>query len=356
MEFHASKRDIYGIPIIKSSIPIGFFDDGKEKVFGTRNQKEERGRLRVKTENLRRLHYTIDFLEKWISSNLLAKKSRIRTAPDAEDMSRTVDDEIERLEAHQNDTSAKIKTLLDLQRSMAAYLIVLQTDYVPDVKLFCNPFSNPRWLLRVSRDDSYCQYDKNIGILSSGYMRSDPGLCFHDMITDKVISKTSLRNHCEGTEPTPFISMTDDAAWLLYFVKRCRLEGTTRIAFINVKNLELMGVLHGLGRSWAMEAGVELYSAENRDGIHYLGPAHWLAYGWIPVQCIDDDWSLNHFRQVCSECGISEGRLYFLLTLLPSRTDKSQGDSSINRVSAEEVIAKSSNDLSNRLKESLKLQ
>ena len=41
--------------------------------------------------------------------------------------------------------------------------------------------------------------------------------------------------------------------------------------------------------------------------IRYLGPTHWLAYGWIPVLCIDDIWSLDDVRKVCNEAGISEG-------------------------------------------------
>ena len=307
MERHASKRDVYGIPIVKAAMFINFVDDGLEEGVRTWSLNVERRRLREKTETLRGLHYTIDFLEKWMSSILLAKRSRMKINQDVKDISRTVDDEIEWLEAERKDTLGRIEALLDLQRSMAAYLIVLKIDYIPDVSPLCNPSSIPRWLLRAFHDDSHCHCDHQIGILSSGYMWSDPRLSFDDLITAQVISEISLRDHCRGTEPTPFISMAEDAAWWLDFVKSLSFPKTTRIAFINVKKLELTGVVHGLGSSWAMKAGAELYSAKNRDGIHYLGPTHWLAYGWIPVQCIDDIWSLSDFRQVCNEPGISEG-------------------------------------------------
>ena len=64
-------------------------------------------------------------------------------------MSRTVDDEIECLEARRKDTLGTVERLLDLQRSLARYLIGPHTDYVPDVQTPSNPFSNPRWLLRA---------------------------------------------------------------------------------------------------------------------------------------------------------------------------------------------------------------
>jgi hypothetical protein len=314
MEAHASKRDVYGIPIIILSAYIAFDDHGEEEVARGRIWDEEHQKLRAKTEDLRRLHYIADFLENWMFSNTLLAKikcSATRTDREVEDMSRTVDDEIESLETHRKDTSDTVKRLLDLQRSLAGYLIGPHTDYVPDVQPPLNPLSTPRWLLRAFHDKSYCQF-REIGILSSGYMSSNPGLSFDDLIKTQDLSETSLRNHCGGSACTRFISMADDPAWLLYFVKSLSFPEATRIAFINVKKLELMGVLHGQARVWAMKAGAESYSAKNQDGVHYLGPTHWLAYGWIPSQCIDNVWSLDDFGQACSESGIPEGSVSLL--------------------------------------------
>ena len=168
-------------------------------------------------------------------STLIAKRSRMKIDQDVTDMSRTVDDEIECLEADRKDTLGRIEALLDLQRSMAAYLIVLNIDYIPDVELLSNPSSVPRWLLRAFHDDLHCQYDQQIGIASSEYMWSDLRFSFDDLITAQVISEISLRNHCRGTGPTSFIFMADDAAWLLYFVRSLSFPKTTRIAFTKVK-------------------------------------------------------------------------------------------------------------------------
>ena len=312
MEFHAGKRDVYGIPIIKSSIPIGFVEDGEEDDVRVRSQREERERLRAKTENLRRLHYIMCFLEKWTFSRLLAKTCCIRTDQGVEDMSRTVEDEIEGLEAHQKGTLDRVERLLNLQHSVARYLIDLHGDHIPDVKPPLNPFLPPQWLLRAIHGKSHCPYSKRIGILSSGYMRSDPGSSFDDLIRAQVISEESLRNHCGGRGLTPFISMADDAKWLLQFVRSQGFPETTWIAFINVQKLELLGIVRGQARHWATEAGVEPYSTKNPDGVPYLGPTHWLAYGWVPTQCIDKVWSLNDFRQVCDDSGISKGSIPLL--------------------------------------------
>jgi hypothetical protein len=257
MESHASKRDVYGIPILKPGIPVVMVDDSEEQATRTRIRIEEREKLREKTKNLRQLHYTADLLEKWMFSNTsLAKKRRFatRTDQDIEDMSRTVDDEIECLEIHQNDILGTIERLLDLQRSLARYLIGPYTDCILDVQTPSNPFSTPRWLLRAFHDKLYCQRDR-FGIRSSGYKSSDPGLSFDDLIKTHVISEKSLSNHCGGSKPTPFISMADDPAWLLQFAKSLSCRGTTRIALINVKKLELMGVVHGQARDWATKAG-----------------------------------------------------------------------------------------------------
>ena len=64
MERHASKRDVYGIPIVKAAMFIDFIDDGLEEGIRTWSLYMERRRLREKTETLRGLHYKIDFLEK----------------------------------------------------------------------------------------------------------------------------------------------------------------------------------------------------------------------------------------------------------------------------------------------------
>ncbi len=71
-----------------------------------------------------------------------------------------------------------------------------------------------------------------------------------------------------------------------------------------------MGVVHGQARTWALKVGAESYSVKkNQGGVHYLGKPHWLAYAWIPFQCIDKVWSLNDFCHVCSEAGIPKGNI-----------------------------------------------
>ncbi|CAF9933299.1 hypothetical protein IMSHALPRED_009133 [Imshaugia aleurites] len=292
MEFHASERDTYGIPIIKPGIPVCL------------EGSEERKSLHAQTESLRQLHYTADFLEKWMFGTPLLAETRgysaTRSDQDVEDVSRTVHDEMECLEVHRLATADTIQRLLDLQRSLARYLIGSHNDYNPDVPIPSEPGSTPRWPLRAFHDRSHCRYGP-LGILSSGYMLSNPRSSFDELKKTQHFSGTSLRNHCGGSEPTPFISIADDAVWLLDFVHTFRFHpAITRVAFINVKNLELMGVLHGQFRAWAMEAG-------GADGLDC--PPHWLAYGWIPLQCIDAVWSLNDFRQVCSESGIPEGSI-----------------------------------------------
>ena len=137
MESHASKRDGYGIPIICRGIPEGFIDDTEEEVARTRIRREERRRIRAKTESLRELHYTADFLENWMFGNtLLAKRKGLATRTDqhVEDLSRTVDDEIECLEAHRKGTLSTVKRLFDLQCSFARYQIGAHIDYLPCAK------------------------------------------------------------------------------------------------------------------------------------------------------------------------------------------------------------------------------
>ena len=189
MEAYASKRDVYGIPIITTGIRKGRDDASEEEVARNRIWRKEHQKLREMTENLRGRHHTADFLEKWIFRKIL------NTDQEIEDMSRTVNDEIEYLETRRQNTLNQVKKLLDLQRSLARYRIGPYTDHVLDVQ-------TPRWLLRAFHDKSYCRYDREIGILSSGYKSSNPGLSFDDLVKTLGLSETSLRNHCGGSNPT----------------------------------------------------------------------------------------------------------------------------------------------------------
>ena len=103
--------------------------------------------------------------------------------------------------------------------------------------------------MRAFYDKLYCRYDREIGILSLGYKLSDLGSSFDDLVKTLGLLKTSLYNYCGGLNPTAFISMIDDPAWLLNFVESLRFPVTTEIALIDVKKLELMGIVYGQART-----------------------------------------------------------------------------------------------------------
>ena len=134
-----------------------------------------------------------------------------------------------------------------------------------------------------------------------------------ELIKGGELSEKPLKAHCEGEpKPTPWISMMNDPAWILKNFpnsKASRDADEGQIAFINVQKLERMGVLFGRSDLLAEEANIPRYSL-SRDGVKFTSVIHWLAYAWIPSQCIEQVWTFQEFADRCASRGIKEGMIY----------------------------------------------
>ena len=136
------------------------------------------------------------------------------------------------------------------------------------------------------------------------------------MIKEGVLNTESMRNHCEGeSEPSYWISMTDNPQWLMERSPLCRGDiqryDKRHVAFVNVEKLKRMGVIFQRSDLLALQANIAVYSTSNQQGVKYTSVDHWLAFSWIPPQCIERIVSLRSFRALYKAHGF-ESKCDFL--------------------------------------------
>ena len=166
--------------------------------------------------------------------------------------------------------------------------------------------SHGRILLRAFHADSFCKYDPSLGILSSNYAACKPAKDLRELIDRGEISEAILVNHCGGSTPTSFISLTDDPCFLLKHIERCwphrgpRAFSTGMVAFINMTKLDYMSVFAETSLNLVDGVGAKRSTWSEPGGVSYATCSHFMVYGWIPIQCIEKLISLADFQRACS--------------------------------------------------------
>jgi hypothetical protein len=84
------------------------------------------------------------------------------------------------------------------------------------------------------------------------------------------------------------------------------------IAVLDVSRLIRMGVLSNHMIALAHSLGVQLRTKSHRDGLHFANPNYWVAYRWIPAECIERYILISAMRKIYKYKGIgmwTESRL-----------------------------------------------
>jgi hypothetical protein len=124
--------------------------------------------------------------------------------------------------------------------------------------------------------------------------------------------------------------MSDSPERILQFVKHPSfkdLEGDI-IAFINVKKLRAMKVLFNRTTTLAERLGIEAWARSRQRGISYINRNYWVAYRWVPAECIELYISVqslrNTFTKQKTQSTFSLGILSFDdIVILPSSSGTS---------------------------------
>ena len=169
-------------------------------------------------------------------------------------------------------------------------------------KVSNRPESNtPDTFYRAIRSDSYTRFDKQLGFRSSKQPFTLPSNHGGPLYESSLVDKDNLVNQCEGDQPSDLIAMSDSPARILRLIKSWDfndLKGEM-IAVINVKKLLAMKVLFNRTTTLAQRLGMKTWSPSQPRGISWANPNYWVAYRWVPAECIQSYISVASLREAC---------------------------------------------------------
>lgn len=163
--------------------------------------------------------------------------------------------------------------------------------------------NTPRILYRAIRSSSYSRYDKHLGFRSSRQPLTLPSNHDGSLHESSLVDKDALKNHCEGGRPSDLIALSDSPVRILRLTKHwdSRDPKGDMIAVINVSKLLTMGVLFGRTTTLTDKLGMNAWSPSLTKGLRWVNPNYWVAYRWVPAECIEFCMSVEFLRSVCKE-------------------------------------------------------
>ncbi|KAJ5100493.1 hypothetical protein N7456_006545 [Penicillium angulare] len=163
--------------------------------------------------------------------------------------------------------------------------------------------NTPEILYRAFRTGSYSRFDKDLGFRSSRQPLTPPSNYDGPLEESSLVTYDILKNHCEGTKPSDLIAMSDSPARILKFVKAWDfkdMEGNM-IAVINVSKLLAMRVLFNRTTTLCKKLGIEPWSRTSENGLSWVNRNYWVAYRWVPAECIEFCISIDALQEACNK-------------------------------------------------------
>jgi hypothetical protein len=176
-------------------------------------------------------------------------------------------------------------------------------------KLSNQPESDtPDIFYRAIRSDSNSRFDKQLGFRSSRQPFTLPSNHGGPLCESLLVDKDILTNHLEGNQPSDLIAMSDSPARILRLIKSRGFNNrkVDVIAVINVKKLLAMKVLFNRTTTLAERLDVETWAPSRPRGVNYANSNYWVAYRWVPAECIQSYISVASLRNACIKHEIGE--------------------------------------------------
>lgn len=166
----------------------------------------------------------------------------------------------------------------------------------------------PDIFYRAIRSDSCSRFDKKLGFRSSRQPFTLPSSHGGPLYESSLVDKDILKNHCEGNQPSDLIAMSDSPARILRLIEHWDfndLKGDM-IAVINVKKLLAMKVLFNRTTTLAKRLDIKTWAPSRPRGVSWANPNYWVAYRWVPAECIQSYISVASLRSACTKHEIGE--------------------------------------------------
>ncbi|KAK2740399.1 hypothetical protein FQN57_006139 [Myotisia sp. PD_48] len=168
----------------------------------------------------------------------------------------------------------------------------------------------PEVLYRAFNASCHTRYDERLGFRSSSAYLISPEYDAQTLEFSSLVDKESLRNHCDpgsNKRPSDLIALSDSPSRIFNFVPP-KDKSNYRIAVINVRKLLSARVLFNRTRTVARSLNLKPCIKDGRvqpnEGIEYISPNYWVAYRWIPAECIECSTTIGLLKQACKERGI----------------------------------------------------
>jgi hypothetical protein len=194
--------------------------------------------------------------------------------------------------------SVDLQTLRTLHKALLAGHFDLPRDFPePDT---------PEVLYRVFRQSCYGRHDKNLGFRSSRQPLTPPDLYAYVLDTGPLTDEEWLPKECEGNQPSDLIALSDSPSRIFDLVQSwdpSEREGDV-VAVINVSKLLALDV--AFNRTTTLNESLHADSATGNisNGLQFANSNDWVAYRWIPAECIERYTSIHSLRRACKFRGI----------------------------------------------------
>lgn len=315
---HCEWRDPYGVPIVRNTLRIETDFKGEEHNRTIQAWNQAHKMLRQATSRVASYTDRIRFIERWLLPSSWEKEA---ASSIAEEASKSVREEIDFL--------AELEVFLcrrlhDLENAFIRCCVhgVSFVKEPPMPRTIQNPFEffhQPRIFLRRWSPESQVHLDQTYGFLAGGWRALKPASSLEELGERGGLICRDLKNHCEGTRfATSWISMIDDPVWMLKDTEeKYPLDSSksreVRISAISVARLNRLNVLFNRSNELVQQAGGRKWrqadnSSSHKSIIKFAWESHYLAYGWIPFQCVLATWTVEEYRCLCLKAGIKTGK------------------------------------------------
>lgn len=164
----------------------------------------------------------------------------------------------------------------------------------------------PELLYRAFKGECWSRHSQDLGFRSSNQPLTPPSYHEGTLLDSSLVGEDALRNQCKGKQPSDLIALSDSPLRILKIIKGWGFKDRegNMIAVINVSKLLGMGVLFNRTTTLAKSLDMALRTAGRPTGLQYANYNYWIAYRWIPAECIEFYISESVLQTACNIHGI----------------------------------------------------
>lgn len=316
LSHHSSERDKFGLPIVGDSVQVGFAEDveSEEDVqwiasFNAFHRKLDHFTKAAK-RNIEEVVFIMTWLMPQLNLNDYPKTRLFAGAVIDSSKDKSLHEEVDLLKQTAETASANKVRLACASATILECAVSDISDRPTHRAVAESLHRPPQGYLRVWGPKSHTKHEKRLGFLCSSWRTSRPALTPEEPKQRGTLSVRGLQLHCEKKHrPSDWISLSGDVSWMLKYINKHWptndvSTNNMRIALVNTAKMERLNVLFDRSNTLVQSVEGTLYRKADRHGVRFAWHGHYLAYGWIPAQCIVKIFNLKQFRELCEDRGI----------------------------------------------------